>query len=127
MTTLADGQIVACSRCGRPCRVAATRSEDARLLRNALTVANGGWCANCGMTAFIRFGTGNVGPGGDGLGLMFRDETDPGVLRLRSVQEAIERVLAVGKADARPEDLDWETMFANWNLPFPEFEKGKQR
>lgn len=62
------------------------------------------------MTLFIRHG--------DGLGLIFRDEPDPSILQARHVQEALERLLIVGNADAKASEIDWPTVIANWQLPF---------
>lgn len=107
---IAEPSTIACERCGRLCRTAPTRNDNARLLRYAAADAKNGLCANCGMTLFIRHG--------DGLGLIFRDEPDPGIFAARHVQESLERLMFVGNADARPEEIDWQTVIAQWDLPF---------
>lgn len=101
---------VPCSRCGQPCRVAADSNADARLLKHALTAFRDGLCANCAMTAFIR----SVDT------LMYGIEKN-GLAMLRDprVQAGFEGVMQAGKADAEPDEIDWERVIATWDLPFP--------
>ncbi len=103
------GQRAPCSRCGAPCRVAATTRVDASMLKHA-TVPDG-HCVNCEVAAwFVQVG--------------LRETTDPLALRAPSVHEVFRRVMKVSNADASPVEIDWEHVIEHWALPFEVRGKG---
>lgn len=107
------GKQLPCSRCAKPCIIAATRNDAARIGRNA----NGpGICGDCHITSFIKdlIGQGDK-PDPHAAG-WFPAFTVDG-LRLPHIQETIVRVLLAGHADLKAEAIDWDEIIANWDLP----------
>jgi hypothetical protein len=95
-----------CERCGRRCQVAGDRNPDARLLRKSAVPK--GYCVNCAVTQFLL----NTYPCN-----MLLDENGPGALRVLALQEQFADIMRVGMADAHPDEIDWEAVIANWDLP----------
>jgi hypothetical protein len=52
-------------------------------------------------------------------------EEDLSALRLPHVRDQFAAVLAAGLADARPDELDWDRIIANWDLPLRK--RGRRR
>lgn len=100
------GKVVHCSRCAGRCIVAPTRNENARLMRHGNET---GWCAMCGITNFLQ----NCAVVSELL-----KQQGAECLRLPHVQAQMARVLLAGGSDIRPEQIDWDEVIANWNLPF---------
>src|SRR5216117_3475392 len=97
-----------CSRCGRECRVATKTNLTARPIR----LANiGGTCANCALTEFLN------GEVVDISALLPPGALVKEALRLGHVQRSILRVMAVGQTGLKPEEVDWELVIRNWDLP----------
>lgn len=94
-----------CQRCGAPCRTAATRNPDARVLRHSTDV---GVCAGCAITEFIHSVP---------TLKMVVDRMGTSSLLNAVVQEQVGRVLAAGNSDADLSEIDWPTVVANWDLP----------
>jgi hypothetical protein len=111
------GQRVPCSRCGAPCRVAVTRNEAARLLQHAEDANRGGWCQDCGATAFLQ----NTEP----LATLLK-ERGPECLKAPHMREQFARMMAAGGADVRPAAINWDAVVANWRLPFPDHRTGNR-
>jgi len=99
-----------CARCGVRLHKCAG-NDDARLLRR--TTSDLGFCANCCATEFLQ--------SLDVIGDPSRHAPpfDPRCLRLEHIQKQFATIMAAGKADARPYEIDWEKVIANWPLPFP--------
>jgi hypothetical protein len=95
-----------CDRCGRRCQVAGARNPDAEMLR--ASAAPKGLCVDCAATEWLI----NTYP----LNLHF-DENGPEHLRHPQIQEQFAEMMRVAKADARPDEIDWERVIANWDLP----------
>lgn len=133
---LGGGQIGQCQRCAVRCRVRGTQTADARLLRYALTPE--GLCVNCAMTEWLQTTDGikeqlanrkcrRCGGLQTSLGYFDRQcrcaQPDiPGVgeiLRLPHIQALFRQLMAVGRADAQPDEIDWDEVIANWDLPWP--------
>lgn len=106
---LADvGRTCLCKRCGHLCKVAATRNPNARIMRHAKR--SEGYCANCALTGWLRDKHYEPLPT-----LLAR--SGPQVLLSRPVQVQVYSVLRSAKADAKPEEIDWQAVVANWDLP----------
>jgi len=109
-------QVVACMRCGKLCRKK-RGSPEARLLR--YTTSDHGYCATCAAAEFLQ-----------GLDVITyrppgREPFDPECFRLPHVQAQFSAIMVAGNADAKPEEIDWSELIANWTLPFPR--KGRKR
>lgn len=102
--TAEPGAITACNRCGVPLQVAQERQADAKMLRKAKTAE--GVCLNCSVAEW--FNTYDVR----------RLVPDPAALRLPHVQVQFGTLMRVGLSEAKLEDIDWEHVIANWDLPF---------
>jgi len=99
--------IVNCPRCGVPCRASSAGHDDARLLRRAPK----GFCANCAVTEFLM----SVETIRDGI-----ERRGVGqALSNLAVREGFTQLMKIGHADMRPEEIDWEKIIDNWQLPFP--------
>jgi hypothetical protein len=95
-----------CERCSRPCRVAPDRNPEAKLLRKSAVPK--GVCVNCAATEWLM----NTYPCN-----MLLDQSGPEHLRHPAIQEQFAAIMASGMADARPDEIDWEAVIANWDLP----------
>lgn len=104
-----DASIVACMRCGIPCRVKGSSNPDARLLQHASTPR--GFCPDCGATAFLRQAP---------VLSEVLSRVGPQALLMPAAREQFARLMRTGNADANPGELDWERIVANWDLPLPE-------
>jgi hypothetical protein len=98
-----------CLRCGVRCKRRPGNPE-ARLLKHT---TSDGYCVNCAATEFLQ-----------GLAVVNdrspKDKPfDPGCFRLPHVQAQFAVVLVAGNSDARPDEIDWLEIMANWDLPFP--------
>ena len=116
-TLLSDG-MVRCCRCGVPCQKMPGNPE-ARLLRYCLD--DTGYCANCAATEFLQ-GLAVIGD----RSRFEKKPFDPECFRLPHIQTHFAAILLTGKADARPEEIDWLKVIANWNLPFPKMRRRKK-
>jgi hypothetical protein len=105
-----------CERCGRLCKVADSSNPDARLLRHS-TVPKG-VCANCGATIFLKA----TEPCG-----MLIERNGPECLRHEHIQEQFAAIMRVGMADAKPDELDWAYIIANWGLPIKQAKGNRKR
>jgi hypothetical protein len=104
------GKIVNCGRCGVRCRIADQRNENARI---AAYAAKSGVCGNCAVTGILKT---IMGEGDKHRAGWFSAFTVEG-LRLPHVQERVIALLKAGNADLRPDEIDWDEVIANWNLP----------
>lgn len=99
--------IVNCQRCGARCRVAGPGNPDAKILRRSKEPK--GLCVNCAVHGWLR----NTYP----VNLIFTT-LSPEALRLEHIQQQFTGIMRAGFADANPDEIDWETIIENWNLPF---------
>lgn len=100
-----------CERCGRPCRVAECESTADYMRRG--TATTGKYCANCLMTFFVKHF--DMGPAAT-LGAEEVEKLFPDCLRMPHIQEQMNCIASFG--DAPVGEVDWETVIANWALPF---------
>lgn len=96
--------LVVCQRCGTPCQVNAERNPEARLLRHA----DEGVCASCALTAFLK--------ATEPIATLIAAK-GPDVLLLPPVQAQIGALLAAGRSDARPSEIDYRAVVDRWELP----------
>lgn len=110
--------IAECKRCEKPCKVAGPPNPDARLMPYATAeeAKKRGLCADCAASAFIK-----------GIPtLMYGIELNGIKMLLDTrVQQQFSQIMIVGKADARPDEVNWQRVVDNWDLPFPGKRKGK--
>lgn len=104
------GQTGACGRCGVTCRVRGSSNPEARLLKHADRPE--GLCPNCAVTQFFHMAD------------MAELVTDPQMLLAEHIQENFLRIMRAGNADLNYSEINWETVVANWQLPFPK--KGRK-
>lgn len=109
-----DIHVVYCDRCGMACRVADGANTDAKLLR-ASTVPHG-HCLDCEVTAFLKVKS----PMGQLI-------AEPSMLLWEPAQRQFGEVMRAGSADARPEDINWQRVVDNWDLPFVQATRRKRR
>ena len=87
--------IVYCDRCKTPCKLAATATEDAQLLKHATMPETSGYCSNCAVADFFK----NRSP----LGMsMMSNPAGKAMLLDPRVQKQFAGLLAAGNADANP-------------------------
>lgn len=95
-----------CERCGVAAR-GAKGNPDARMMRHA----EKGVCVNCGTVLFLKdleeLHGGRLLP----PGTTWRE-----ALALPHIQEQFGRLMRVGKADAQPDEIDWERVAQLWDL-----------
>jgi hypothetical protein len=100
------GPAVTCQRCGLPLRFTGPGDPQARVLRRSAVPE--GYCASCATACLLR----HMEP----FASMIRD---PSVLLDPRVAVQFAAVLEAGGSDARPDEVDWRSVVANWDLPFP--------
>lgn len=111
-------QQVTCSRCGLVMQVRLKQgNEEARLLKQSDKPE--GWCVDCATTDFLR----NQSP----LGHIIEARGEEGMQMLRDtrIQEQFAGLMQAGNADASAQEIRWERVIENWNLPF--VRSGKKR
>lgn len=98
------GRVAYCSRCGDPCKVADTKDPAAKMLRAADKPS--GYCVNCAVAEwFYVTGSREICP-------------DPKGLLVPQIQEQFAKIMAASNADAKPPEINWTKVVANWDLPF---------
>jgi len=96
-----------CERCGASCRIEGSGNPNAKMLRRSKEPK--GLCVNCAVHDWLR----NTYP----VNLIFTT-LSPEALRLEHIQQQFTGIMRAGFADASPDEIDWERIIANWNLPF---------
>ena len=110
--------IVNCSRCGAICKVADSATEDARLLKHSTEPS--GYCVECGVTDFFK----------NHSQLAMLMEMNPAgkqMLLDPRVQQQFAGLMQTGKADAKSEEINWQRVHDNWDLPFPKVRKSRKK
>ena len=97
-----------CSRCGKPCQPGQSHNLEARPFRRA----EKGLCETCVVTQFLL--SDDVEPLRDGV---FRNGIE--VLRNPVIQKQFERILKAGRSELPAENIDWDMVIDQWELPFP--------
>lgn len=81
---------------------------DARILR--ATTADRGLCPSCGLTAFLKDLPATQ------LGIERAGGIGP-LLAAPHIRQGILAMMRTGNADVGPEEIDWERIARNWELP----------
>jgi len=81
--------------------------SEARLLRRSKVPK--GFCINCAVHNFLR----NTYPPNIQLA-----ESGPGILLIPHIQKVFADIMKAGFADANPDEIDWQRIVDNWELPF---------
>lgn len=100
--------IIHCERCGARCKVAGPRNSDAKMLRRSREPK--GLCVNCAVHNWLR----NTYPPN-----ILLAQSGPKVLLYPHIQEQFTGLMLVGMADAQPDEINWNLIVENWELPFP--------
>lgn len=115
------GALAECTRCKRLCALAGPPTPEARLLRFATAdhVAEfGGLCVDCATTGFLK-----------AIEIVPATIERHGVAMLLNphVQKQFITLMISGKADARPDEINWQNVVDNWDLPFPKKKRARQK
>ena len=101
-------QALMCIRCGQPCQPGESKDLEARPFR----FTKKGLCGNCVVTQFLL----SADMAGIRNGLL-RNGIE--VLRVKAIQEQFAAILKVGHSELSEEQIDWEAVLNQWDLPFP--------
>ena len=96
-----------CERCGAQLQVGPAPGSEATLLRRSKVPK--GFCVNCAVHNFLR----NTYPPNIQLA-----ESGPEILLIPYVRTAFADIMKAGFADANPDEIDWQRIVDNWELPF---------
>ena len=107
-----DMETVECKRCGQRCKVSGKPGEKAKMLRFA---KGPGLCVNCAVHDWLR----NTYPPN-----IILAQSGPKVLLFEHIQQQFAGIMRIGFADARPDEINWEQIVENWELPFKNKVKG---
>ena len=99
---------IPCVRCGKMCRPAESNNPNARPFRKAKK----GLCENCVVTQFLLCDDLEVLR----IGLL-RNGIE--VLKNPNIQNQFSQILKVGRSELLAENIDWDTVIEQWDLPFP--------
>jgi len=101
-------QELKCVRCGRICQSGETNNPDARPFRRARS----GLCPDCAVTNFL------LCPELEALRIGLLRE---GIKTLKNpnIQAQFAEILRVGGSEMNPDEIDWDNVIAQWNLPWP--------
>lgn len=101
------GETCNCKRCGVKCRVTATQKSEAHHLRRN-TVPEG-MCANCAVSEWLA----NTYP----INMILEEsKRGPSILLIPAMQEQFAELI-LKDSDLTPEEIDWQLVVDNWNLP----------
>lgn len=96
-----------CERCKAPCRIAGSGNPEAKMLRLSKSK---GLCINCAVHDYLR----NTYP----INMHFAKFGPKGLL-FPQIQKIFARIMRTAPADAQPDEINWEAIIENWDLPFP--------
>lgn len=97
---------ICCKRCNIRCQVAGPRNPDAKMLRRSKE----GMCVNCAVHDWLR----NTYPCN-----ILLARSGPKSLAHPHIQEQFAGIMKTGMADASPDEINWNLIIENWDLPFP--------
>lgn len=103
-----DNWTCRCGRCGAACKVDPVAGSKATMLKRGKTPK--GLCINCAAHDWLR----NTYP----VNLLLA-QSGPKGLALPHIQEQFAGLMKMANSDARPDEISWEAIIANWELPFP--------
>ena len=97
-----------CQRCSAKCRVNPIAGSQATMLKRGQSPK--GLCINCAAHDWLR----NTYPAN-----LLLARSGPKSLAFPCIQEQFAGLMTMAHSDARPDEIDWERIVANWDLPFP--------
>ncbi|GEM_PF-2271274 len=97
-----------CGRCGASCKVDPIPGSQARMLKRSKVPK--GLCINCAVHDLLR----HLYP----ANLMFA-RSGPRGLELPHMQKLFCDILKSAGSDAVPDEIGWQAIIDNWDLPFP--------
>ena len=97
-----------CERCDARCKVTGPRNPEAKILRRSKEPK--GLCVNCAVHDWLR----NTYP----VNILLA-QSGPKALALPHIREQFTGIMRIGFADAKPDEIDWDRIIENWELPFP--------
>ena len=98
-----------CQRCGKPCQ-SGVGNPDSRPFRRS----SQGLCLNCAITEFFKTTEPLASMFGGILG-----SNNPEVLLAPHMQKQVGHIMEAGHCDAKLEEVDWQIVVNQWELPFP--------
>ncbi len=111
--TIGTPNTVECKRCGQRCKLSETPGKKAKMLRRSKEPK--GLCVNCAVHDWLR----NTYP----VNLLLA-QSGPKSLLFPHIQEQFTGIMRTGFADAKPDEIDWQRIVDNWELPFKNKVKG---
>lgn len=103
---IAAPAVIQCDRCHVRLQIGPKGNADARPLRRSQVPE--GVCINCATTLFLK----TTEPAG-----MLLEQGGPEMLRMEHIREQFGRILQAGNADAKLDEIDWDVVISNWDLP----------
>ena len=103
-----NDSVVFCQRCKARCKVSEPLNPKAKMLRRSKDPK--GLCVNCAVHDWLI----NTYPVN-----MLLAKSGPKSLALPHLQEQFTGIMRTGMADAMPDEIDWNLIIKNWELPFP--------
>jgi len=97
-----------CSRCGARCKVDPVAGSQAKMLKRSEIPK--GLCISCAVHDFLR----NTYP----VNLLLA-QSGPRGLALPHIQEQFAGIMRSRLSDAMPDEISWQAIIDNWDLPFP--------
>lgn len=111
-----DIQFVRCQRCNLSMRVRVQAGNpDAMLMRYA--ESGQGLCASCAATLFL-YSVEHIKRTIDAKREM---------LLWEPMQQQFAALMHAGNADAKPEEINWQSVHEHWDLPFPGLGRKRQK
>jgi hypothetical protein len=108
MTFANVGGACSCERCGAPCRVDPVPGSQAKLLKRSARPR--GLCASCAVHDHLR----HLYP----VNLTLA-RGGPQLLAHPHIQQMYLDLLRMAGTDVTAEEIDWQAIIRNWDLPFP--------
>lgn len=102
-----DQNVTACLRCGARCKVDPLDGSKAKMLKRGKLPQ--GLCLNCAVHDFLR----NTYP----VNLLLA-QSGPRALAMPHIQEQFAGIMKSAFSDALPDEIDWQVIIDNWDLPF---------
>lgn len=102
-----SGQACCCQRCGVKCKIDPVPGSKATMLKRGNTPK--GLCINCAVHDQLR----HLYPAN-----LLLARSGPKGLALPHIQRQLFAICQISGTDARFEEIDWQAIIANWDLPF---------
>ncbi|MBA7487091.1 hypothetical protein ES707_22653 [subsurface metagenome] len=108
LNLFASGEKCLCGRCGASCKIDPIAGSQAKMLKRGKVPK--GLCLNCAVHDWLR----NTYP----VNLLLA-RSGPKSLALHHIQKQFEGIMKSQCSDAMPDEIDWQAIIDNWDLPFP--------